>query len=212
MLVGLGLFLSGVIFTLLAVILLLKRRILLAALHGTAGLSLLLSGTILALILLNVHTYIQLTSEMELAEVQIGARKPEGIPIKIQSRENEQLFFIDAAEWQLDARFLKWKSWAYLLGSESLVRLETLSGRHSSAATDTGRIDRYQLVQNSAFTRDLGSKFSGWLGMVDTYYGSSVYMPAVEGAVYSVSATVSGLVARAENKTAKQAVSQWMLQ
>jgi hypothetical protein len=212
MLIGLGLLLSGIILSLIAVTMLLKRRMLLASLNGTAGIGLICLAAIFVLILLNVHTYNRLTREIELVELEIGARTSQGIPITLQSSADERVFFIDAAEWQLDARFLKWKSWAYLIGSEPLVRLESLSGRNTTATSGMGRIDRHKLVENIPLLTELGSKLSGWFGMVDTYYGSSVYMPAVEGAVYSVSATVSGLVARAENHTAQQAVSQWMLQ
>ena len=212
MLIGIGLFLSGIILLLLAVVMLLRRRMLMAGLNGSAGFSLLSLGTILVLILLNAHTYHQLTREIQLAKVEIGSRTSDGLAVKIHSDQIDQIHYIQAKEWQLDARFLKWKSWAYLFGSEPLVRLETLSGRYSPATSGDGRMDRHQLEYSNPVLNELGSRFTDWLGMVDTYYGSSVYMPAVEGAVYSVSATISGLVARAENTTAKQAVSRWMVQ
>lgn len=211
MLVGLGLFLFGIIFSLLAVIMLLKRRMFLAALNGSAGFSLLAMATVLALILLNLHTYHRLSREIQLARVEIEPRTSEGIPIKLRLDDAERVFYIDAAEWQLDARFLKWKPWAYLLGSEPLVRLEALSGRHHADSQGLGS-DSHQILPENPTLSDLGSKISHWTGMVDTYYGSSVYMPAVEGSIYSVSASVSGLVARAENTIAKQAVSRWMMQ
>jgi hypothetical protein len=166
---------------------------------------------ILVLILFNVHTYHRLTREIQVARVEVQARTPEGVPIKLQIGDNERVFYIDAQEWQLDARFLKWKSWAYLIGSEPMVRLETLSGRYPDT-TSLKRFGSYKLVSENSILTELGSRISDWAGMVDTYYGSSVYMPAVQGSIYSVSASVSGLVARAENKVAKQAVSQWMLQ
>jgi hypothetical protein len=45
--------------------------------------------------------------------------------------------------------------------------------------------------------------------MVDTMYGSSVYMPVETGARYQVSANYAGLIARPINVTGKQAVIQW---
>jgi hypothetical protein len=211
MILGLGLFLTGIILTLMAVIMLLKRRMLLAALNGTAGFSLLSLGMILALVLFNIHTYHRLTREIQLAQVEIGAKTSAGIPVRIQFNGGERLFFIDAAEWQLDARFLKWKPWAYLVGSEPMVRLETLSGRQPGT-TEGKRPESHPLSPESPLLSDMAARITHWTGMVDSYYGSSVYMPAVEGSVYNVSASISGLVARAENIVAKQAVSQWMLQ
>jgi hypothetical protein len=208
-LLGLGLFLSGIVLTLLAVRLLSKRRMALAAVQGTAGLSLLSMGAILTLIFFNLHTYQSLTREIQVAQIEIGDRIPEGIPVKLQNRQGERVFLIQAPEWQLDARFLKWQPWAYLIGSEPMVRLETLSGRLSGMAGEKNAA-RFPLSSTNPLLGDMASKVTDWSGMVDTYYGSSVYMPAVEGAVYSVSASVSGLLARAENRVAKQAVSRWM--
>jgi len=208
--VGLGLFLGGIVFTLLAVKLMLKRRMLMAGLNGTLGFSLLSIATVSSLILLNLHTYYQLTSEIELAQIEIGTPSSSGVPVKLRVDDVERVFMINAAEWQLDARFLKWKPWAYLLGSEPLVRLETLSGRKTSPSPGVSEA-HYRLLNENPMS-DWGAKISHWTGMVDTYYGSSVYMPAVEGSVYSVSASVSGLLARAENNIAKQAMSRWTVQ
>lgn len=201
-------FLSGVLFTAFAVWMLIKRRLLVASVNGTAGISLLSTSMMLALVFLNLHTYIQLTSEQKLAKIQIGIKTDAGIPITIQTDNHQQIFYINSEEWQLDARFLKWKSWAYLLGSEPVVRLESLAERRPFLK-DIVPV-RHNLVNQYPILTDLGSSLSEWLGIVDTYYGSAVYMPAIEGSTYTVSATISGLIARAENNEAQNAVQEWM--
>ena len=210
MLILFALFLSGVVFTVLAVWLLFKRRILIAGLNGAAGFSFLSVAVILALIFLNIHTYVQLTSEIELARVEVGTSTAKGIPIEIQSNDFHEIYYIKARQWQLDARFLKWKSWAYLLGTDPVVRLERLTA-HQPFQSE-GMVQSYQFSSAYPKLAEYGSFLSEWLGLVDTYYGSAVYMPAVEGSAYKVSATISGLIARADNQVAREAVQEWMTQ
>jgi hypothetical protein len=204
---SLGLFLAGAVFTSVCFWMLFKRRLLMAGVNGLAGFSLLSVSIILILILVNIHTYQKLTSETEIAQVEIGPRSESGITIKLISGNQEQEYLLNGQMWQLDARFLKWKSWAYLLGSEPLIKLERLTSRMEWHDQSTPL--RYDLSQQGFFN-NLGSKLIDWVGMIDTYYGSSVYMPSEEGAVYTVSASVSGLVVRAGNPQARMAQEKWM--
>lgn len=48
-----------------------------------------------------------------------------------------------------------------------------------------------------------------WLPLIDARYGSSVYLPAAEGARYEVKVSATGLVARPVNEAGRQAVAQW---
>lgn len=207
MLIAIGLFLSGVVFTAIAVRMLFKRRILIASVNGTAGFSLLSVSITLTLILLNIHTYHQLTAENKLAVIEIGVLTDYGLPLRIHTDKIKKTYYINAEEWQLDARFLKWKSWAYLLGAEPVVRLESLSERRPLRNKTVP--EKYNLLGEHALLTDWGSTLSDWFGMVDTYYGSAVYMPAVQGSTYTVSATISGLIVRADNKQAHEAVTGW---
>ena len=219
-LLGLVLFLSGVFLTLVTIRLLFRRRVLLAGVNGTAAISLMSVSSVLILVLLNIHTYNQLTSETLLASIDIGDKTDQGLRISLRTDNHQEEIFIQSDEWQLDARFLKLKPWAYLLGSHPAVRLETLSGRHggrvhdlfASGARAAKKTERYNLVEQNHLIDRLGAKLGGWIGIVDTYFGSSVYMPAAEGASYKVSATFSGLLARPANKQARQAVNQWMVE
>jgi len=207
LLIAIALFLSGAALTAFAVRMLIKRRILVASLNGTAGFSLLTVSVTLVLIILNIHTYHRLTSENVLAVIEIGAMTDQGLPVSIDTGKMQKTYYINAQEWELDARFLKWKSWAYLLGAEPVVRLESLSERQPLGVNPVPH--RYNLLGEYALLSDMGSTLSEWFGMVDTYYGSAVYMPAVAGSSYTVSATISGLIARADNKPARQAVVEW---
>lgn len=202
-------FILGIFLTLVSFRLLMKRRLVFASINGIAGLTFLSTSLIFFLLLLNLYTYHVLTSEIPIARVEIGILTDKGTDIILTTPDERRTLRIDAKEWQLDARFLKWKAWANLLGKEPLVRLESFYER---IPNKTGAIpSRIDLVGDSNFLVDLGGALSEWLGMIDTYYGSSVYMPVKPGAVYNVTASVSGLVVRADNRNAQQAVSEWMI-
>jgi hypothetical protein len=60
-----------------------------------------------------------------------------------------------------------------------------------------------------AWTDEIISAVTDQVGLIDSVFGSSVYMPAAPGAEYVVTASISGLVARPLNTPARQAVLEW---
>jgi hypothetical protein len=120
-------------------------------------------------------------------------------------------FKISGDEWQLDARFLRWKSWATILGQDPMFRLERLSGRYSD-------IEQAKVAQRSLHALNsqagvdvwkLGREYAEWLPFIDAYFGSSVYMPLAADGEYLVTATDSGLMVRAVNAPAKEVLKEW---
>jgi hypothetical protein len=55
----------------------------------------------------------------------------------------------------------------------------------------------------------MAKKYKRWVPWVDALYGSATYMPMVDGASYTVSFSLTGLLARPSNDIARKAVSQW---
>ena len=108
-------------------------------------------------------------------------------------------------EWQLDARVLKWKGWANLLGLDAQYRLERVSGRYRQIEQE--RKDErtvYALSENPGIDLwTMSIDHRRWLPFVDAVYGSAVYLPMADGARYEVSITQSGLVARPVNDVAE---------
>ncbi len=121
-----------------------------------------------------------------------------------------QMFMLAGDEWQLDARVLKWKGWANLLGLDAQYRLERVSGRYRDIEQE--RKDErtvYGLSENPGldlWTMSIDHK--RWLPFVDAVYGSAVYLPMADGARYEVAITQSGLLARPVNDVAKAAAGK----
>jgi len=109
----------------------------------------------------------------------------------------QQRYRIQGDQWQLDAAFLKWKGIAVLLGADSRVVLDRLSGRFS--AIDAAKVAEpsvHELKPETwfAFGESLVDGADSFL--VDTRFGSSAYMSVDPGKSYWVYKTEDALIAR----------------
>jgi hypothetical protein len=204
LLLFIGLLFSGYAFQLL----LRRRRVFAAGVNGLIGLPLVMTGGFFSMLLLNLQTYQQLTKEVVLADVYIGQSTAQGFPVRLSYADKTDTYLIQATEWRLDAHFVKWKPWMSLFGKEPIVRLERLEER---AISNGGApvMKSYDLTTQMKWADEFISVVTNEIGLIDTVYGSSVYMPAIPGAEYQVTASISGLVARPMNQSARRAVLEW---
>ncbi|MEJ2621577.1 MAG: hypothetical protein P8163_15330, partial [Candidatus Thiodiazotropha sp.] len=208
MFVSITLLLTGLLLITLALRqLVIKRSLIGATLNGVLGSALLLTASLFTLLLFNVHTYVQLTKEVDLVEIEVTDSSESGAELKLSYDGKTTIYRITADEWRLDARFIKWKPWFTLFGKAPIVRLESIGGRNHRHSK--GRQESYQLTDNSLKLDELLSYLTDKFGVLDTMYGSSVYMPMQKGARYLVSATHSGLIARPINSQGRRAVNNW---
>lgn len=161
----------------------------------------------------NLRTYARLTYEAPVADLifrTAGPKRFEATLIRAPSGAT-QVFTVNGDEWQLDARVLKWKGWATVMGLDAQFRLERLSGRYSNiedernaprtvyGLTDNPGIDFWQWATENP----------KWTPFVDATYGSATYLPMADGARYRVSLSQTGLLARPMNTNATGAVERW---
>lgn len=178
-----------------------------------AGLLLLAVAALLFVVSLNMHTYARLTHEQPVAEIVFETRGPQRYRATLAQVPSGQMqmFVLAGDEWQLDARVLKWKGWANLLGLDAQYRLERVSGRYrdiEQERNDTRTV--YALSENPGLDLwSLSIDKPRWMPFVDAVYGSATYLPMADGARYEVSITQSGLIARPLNEAAKAAAGSW---
>lgn len=208
MVFSLTLLVFGILLTAFAIRqLVVKRKFMAAGLNGFLGLVIMLGATFVSMLLINVQSYVQLTKEHRLAEIEIGAAHPENTELVLTIKGERRSYPISADEWRVDARFIKWKPWVALLGKEPVVRLESLSGRNATGGERV--IQVYNLQGDFEIVDKIITTLTDRFGMIDTMYGSSVYMPVESGARYQISANYAGLIARPLNETGEQAVIEW---
>jgi hypothetical protein len=203
----------GVLLLALACQRLLRARFLAAGGSALGGVVLLAVASVLFLLSLNLHTYGRLTHEQPIAEIVFEVRAPQryrATLAQVPSGEM-QMFILAGDEWQLDARVLKWKGWANLLGLDAQYRLERVSGRYRDIDKErNAERTVYALSENPGLDLwTLSVDYPRWLPFVDAVYGSATYLPMADGARYEVSITQSGLVARPLNEAAKTAADNW---
>jgi len=188
------------------------RGFVVGTLEGLTGLLLLALAALAAAVGLNLRTYDRLTHEIPVATVSFQALGEQRFSaVLVQAAGRTLVFDTYGDEWQLDARILKWRGIATVLGFDTIYRLDRFSGRYRDTAQElTGRRSVHTLNDEPgldvwAWTR----AYPRWLPWVDAVYGSATYMPMVAGATYRVTASPTGLLARPVNAAARKALRQW---
>ncbi|MBX3509781.1 MAG: hypothetical protein KF700_01170 [Hyphomonadaceae bacterium] len=167
---------------------------------------------------LNIQTYNRLTYERPVATIELAQRGPQLFeatmtepPTPEHPEGITREFEVHGDEWRLEARVLRWKPWANVLGLDSQYRLDRFSGRYTNTQQELhGERSAFDVRPTRSSGIDLwplAREFSQYAPLVDTLYGSGAYMPMADGARYEVRITQNGLIARPTNEIAAQASS-----
>ncbi len=159
------------------------------------------SAPLLLIILVgsNLWSYHRLTHEALIADIAFQELGPERYLATLSLPGGQaRRYVLEGDEWQLDARVIKWKGWANLLGLDAAYRLERLGGRYSDPIeARNGPRSIHQLAPGSVLDLwVLARRHGDWLPLVDSAYGSSVYLPMDDDRAYHVTISQTGLLAR----------------
>jgi hypothetical protein len=201
----------GVILFVLGIQRVWRRRVLPGCLEGLVGLLLLAIAALMVAISMNLYTYDRLTHESTIAEVSFHEIGPQHFGAVVKLKNRDQILDLRGDEWQMDARVLKWRGMAVLIGFDTLYRLGRLSGRYRDITQEkTGLRTVYSLsVEKGLDLWMIGRRCAHWIPWVDAVYGSATYMPMVDGGSYTVSVSSTGLLARPSNDIARKAIGEW---
>jgi|APFre7841882630_1041343.scaffolds.fasta_scaffold04184_2 hypothetical protein len=189
-----------------------RRRLLSGAVTGLGAISLFLLAACALLLAADMRTYRRLSAEQRAGEIEfssIGAHQFNGV-LTYPAGERAA-FSLRGDQWQVDARILKWRAFANLMGFDAAYRLERISGRYSRIE-DERDLPRTVYPLNPPNRLDLwelAHRFHSWLPWFDAIYGSAVYLPMADAASYEIKVSQSGLVARPLNQAARDAVGNW---
>lgn len=189
-----------------------RKRFISGILWSTQGVILFLAFLITLLVFSNLHTYQRLTYEAPVADIFVHqlARKKFQLLISHSDQDKDQQYFVlQGDQWQLDARILKWKGWANLLGLDSFYQLDRLSGRYADVAEARRHLpDVYDLTTESRGLDvwKLKQLLRDKLSFVDAVFGQGVFMPLLDGAHYQLFMGQSGLLVRPVNDIAKSSL------
>ena len=188
-----------------------RRRIVAGSLEGLVGLLLFAVAALMMVISINLYTYDRLTHESKVADISFQKIGPQHFGSTLKFKNKIQILDLRGDDWQIDARVLKWRGMAVLLGFNTLYRLDRLSGRYRDIEQErTAPRTVYSLSEGKGLDLWLmAKKCKGWIPWVDALYGSATYMPMVDGASYTVLVSFTGLLGRPNNEIALKAVSEW---
>ncbi len=193
--------------------LLFKKSWFLGWLRGMAGVLLFALAAVLALSAFDFYSYKQLVKEQSIANLSFTKIDSQRFQVSLVDTNGvEQRHELNGDLWQLDARVIKWDNALAAIGLTAGYRLDRLSGRYYSLEKEhTEPRTVYQLSQSKSvldlwyWLREYGSS----LAIVDASYGSATYLPMEDGALFSVSLSSTGLLARPLNERARTAVAKW---
>ena len=201
----------GVILFILGIQRVWRRRGLTGSLEGLVGLLLLAIAALMAAISINLYTYDRLTPESTIAEVTFQEIEPQHFGAHVLLKNNTKILDLRGDEWQIDARVLKWRGMAVLIGFDTLYPLDRLSGRYRDITQERTELRTvHSLSEEQGLDLwMIGRRYAHWIPWVDAVYGSATYMPMVDGASYTVSISSTGLLARPSNDIARKAIGEW---
>ncbi len=170
---------------------------------GLAGLAI-----AFCLSLLDILSYENLIEEVPIATISIFAKDDQHFDLTLATTDGiEQRFEIYGDQWQLDTRLLTWVGPLAALGNKPLYRLDRISGRYVS-------LEQARNAQQSIYELDPSSYIDLWQILqkipfwIDANYGSAVYMPMENGAVFAVHLTSKGINVKPVNEIAKRLLNQ----
>lgn len=182
-------------------------------LRGMFGLALLAVALVVLLGAYDVFRYKQIMFEQVVATIdfkKVGEQHYEAL--LVDSKGTEQRYTLHGDQWQLDARVVKLKGYLSTFGVRPGYRLERIGGRYYDLEQEHSVKRSVYALNESLYGVDVWkwiNKYPDWMPIVDAVYGSATYLPMADGALYEVSLSHTGLLARPLNASAEEAVNTW---
>jgi hypothetical protein len=169
------------------------------------------------LVISNLTVYQRLTAERDVAILSVARVSEQNYQVTLQqpslgSTRNSNSFLIKGDEWQLEARILKWKGWANLIGLDSYYQLDRIRGRYRSIEQEGNQPPTIYALPNESRGINLWQLkkiMKSAIPFLDAYYGQAVFLPLKDGAEFIISINQWGLLARPQNDIARQAINEW---
>jgi hypothetical protein len=181
--------------------------------RGLFGLLLLAIGTLVALIAFDVFSYKQVLQEQVVATINFDKIEDQHYFAVLADKDGkEQRVELRGDQWQLDARIVKWQGYLASFGIKPAFRLERLSGRYYDIEQETTGKRTAHNVHSSLYGVDIWKIFNSnpdWVPVIDAVYGSATYLPMKDGALFEISLSNTGLVARPINAAGREAVAEF---
>lgn len=183
-------------------------------LRGALGLLLVAAAIMLILAGMDLLSYKQLMLEKPILTISFIAKEPQQYESTVVFIEDgtENVYELHGDQWQVDARVIRWLGIFRMFGAEPGYRLDRLSGRYYSLEDERRKNRTVHQLAESEYGLDMWQwvhENGRFLPIIDAVYGSATYLPMEDGAIFQVSLSANGLVAKPLNPIATSAVNRW---
>jgi hypothetical protein len=190
---------AGVLFAVLGLAAAVRKRLAGFALGLLATLVCVALAGVLTAVALGMQGYRALTREEVVAVVETESTGPHTFQARFFFPDGgERSFALAGDEFYVDARILKWKSIANVLGLHTAYELDRVAGRYVELGAELkGPRTVYSLAGNRYVDLFALRRTHALLApVVDAEYGSATYAPAANGARFEVRISPTGLMVR----------------
>lgn len=181
-------------------------------LRGTFGLAFLALAALVGVVAYDLLSYSPLPEDKPLLTLSFSADGPQRFRVSLLEGGVERQVTLEGDLWQLDARLLRWKGLAALIGLQPGYRLEKLSGRFLAIEQQESARNAQVTLAQSPYGIDLWR----WLRLgqhdlflFDPEAARVTYLPITDGAMFNVTLSPTGLLAQPMNQAANQALKDW---
>lgn len=163
------------------------------------GLLLVSLGALAATLALGLQGYRALTREVVAATLAVRPAGPQRFDVTVRFADGrEAKFEVAGDEIYADARILKWKPFANVLGVHTAYELDRLAGRYRSIEQERSapRTVHSLAVEKPVNLFGLRQRYAFLEPLLDAEYGSAAYVPVTRPAQLELRVGTSGLVLR----------------
>ncbi|MDQ2075710.1 cation/multidrug efflux pump [Marinimicrobium sp. ABcell2] len=190
-----------------------RSRWFLGWLRGMFGLALMGGAGALAMVAYDIISYKQLPKEQPVATLsfrQMG--KQNYLATLVHSNGKEVEFDLRGDQWQLDARVIKWQGFVASMGVKPGYRLDRISGRYFMLEDERSVERTVYDLSDSQWRLDTWQwlrRYPQVMPLADANYSSATFVPMADNALFEVSLSSAGLLARPLNGPARDALAIW---
>ena len=185
--------------------------------RGCFGLALFIIAALLALAVKDLTSYhpfdetkpLGVISLLKLDEQHYRAN------LSLAHSERELIFNLRGDQWLMEAKMLRYQGVFEALGLQPLYRLSRISGRFYSLEQERlSDKTEYELAlshQSVDLWYWFNNKLDAYFPLFTANYSTPVYLPMMDGAMYQIGLSSTGLIASPINSVAEEAVRDWQI-
>jgi len=195
--------LLGLIFLLIAIVALKKRKVFGTAMSFVIGLLMLSLSALFGTISIAIQGYHALTREELAAIVKVEPAGEQRFLARFTTPDGgEKVFSLAGDELYVDARILKWKPIANIFGLHTSYVLDRIAGRYTTLNDERTKVHTvYSLSKDKPLDMfDLRSRFAFLNPLLDAEYGSATFIKSNSAEEYRVMVSTTGLLIRKTEK------------